>query len=302
LSKYTHKVPEYNLITNLAIPVFLFIVRVWPLWLSRSFSWVITALYYPFLVKRRHNYQENLKHILDRDLSRWFLFRTTFKMCVNYGYYLVDLFRFEVREKDIAKMKKVSQGQEHIEEAMKQGKGAILLTAHIGNWELGGLLASGLGYPLNMVYYPDNSEKLDRSRTFRRLAKGVKEIRLDPGKLSPLDMMRALGRNELVAMKGDRLFRDSGVKVPFFGAPARFPKGPVLLAMMTGAPIIPSFILLDKRSKYRVIAEAPIYAKRTGDRDKDLADNLLPVVAVFEKYIRENYEQWYCFSRFWDGP
>jgi lauroyl/myristoyl acyltransferase len=291
----------YNFITRLWITPFLFCVKVWPLWLSRSFSWVVTAAYYPFFVTRRHNYQANLRHILGRDVSNWRLFATTFRMCVNYAYYLIDLFRFDDdKEHELGSLLSGASGYENIKEALSGGKGAILLTAHLGNWELGGIVLSQLGHPVNVVYFPDGSSRIERNRTRRRLMRGVKEIRLDPDRISPLAMMRALEAGELVAMQGDKLFNDSGVKVKFFDAPAYFPRGPVLLSMLTGAPILPSFILMDKDARYKIVVESPIYASRTGDREKDIHDNLAKVAAVFERYIGEYYDQWYCLTRFWE--
>ena len=291
----------YNRIIRSLVPVFLFCVRTWPLWFARAFAWLTTAVYYPFFTTRRHNYQANLKHILGKDVSNWRLSKTTFRMCVYNAYYLIDLFRFnDERESNLESILSDATGYENITGALKGGKGAILLTAHLGNWELGGIVLSQLGHPVNVVYFPDGSEHLEENRTRKRLMRGVKEIRLDPDRISPLAMMRALQNNELVAMQGDKLYHDSGVSVPFFDAPAYFPKGPVLLSMMTGAPILPSFIVMDKKAKYNIIVDEGIYPVRTGDREKDIEENLKKVVKVFEKYIGIYYEQWYSFTKVWD--
>jgi lauroyl/myristoyl acyltransferase len=300
LKKGRQETLPYHFVAIAFMPVFFWAIRTWPLWLSRAFSWVITAMYYPFFLKRRQNYHDNLKHILGKDISNWRLFTTTFRMCVNYGYYLVDLFRMnDRREQELDSILSHAEGYEHVKDAVSRGKGAILLTAHLGNWEMGGIVLSKLGHPVNIVYFPDGHETVERERTRKRLMRGVKEIRLDPDKISPLEMLRALQNGELVAMQGDKLFHDSGVKIKFFDADAYFPRGPVLLAMLSGAPILPSFILMDKDARYRIIVEEPIYAETTGDREKDVRENLIKVAAVFEKYIGQYYDQWYCFTRFW---
>ena len=301
LKKSKQETLPYNIVARVMITPFLICVRVWPLWFSRAFAWFVTAVYYPFFVTRRHNYQANLRHILGDGVSSWRLFTTTFRMCINYAYYMIDLFRFDdARERELRAVLSEASGYEHLTEAVSKGKGAILLTAHLGNWELGGIVLSQLGHPVNVVYFPDGSGRFDRSRTKMRLMRGVKEIRLDPERISPLAMMRALEDGELVALQGDKLYHDSGVKVNFFGAPAYFPRGPVLLAMLTGAPILPSFIIMDRDAKYRIIVEPPIYAERTDDRERDIEENLGKVAAVFEKYIGEHYDQWYCLTRFWE--
>jgi len=292
---------SYNLIARIFIPLFLFCERVWPMWLKRAFAWIVTAAYYPFFTKRRHAYQANLKHILGPGTSNWRLFTTTFRMLVNCANYMTDLFGLgEDGQLDMDSRLSNASGYENITDALKGGKGAILLTAHLGNWEMGGIVLAQLGHPVNVVYYPDGSERIEASRTRQRLMRGVKEIRLDPDNLSPLAMMRALQAGELVALQGDKLYNDKGVKMQFFDAPAYFPKGPSLLSIVTGAPIVPAFIVIDKNHRYNIIVETPIYPVKTGDRDADIEANLKSVVAVLEKYIGLYYEQWYCMTRFWE--
>lgn len=294
------KTLTYNLITHIAIPPFLYCVKVWPLWLSRATAWLVTLAYYPFATDKRHNYQDNLKHILGDDTSSWTLFKKTFVMLVNYAYYLIDLFRFEEADKaELLSMLSRQSGYDLLGGVLREGKGAILMTAHLGNWEIGGIILSQLGHPVNVVYFPDVSGRIDTTRTSQRMKSGVKEIRLEPGALSPLTMMRALQRGEVVALQGDKLYHDPGVKVDFFGSPAYFPKGPVILSMTTGAPIVPSFIVIDKSGKYNIIVEEPLYPVTTGDRDMDIETNLKRVVAVLERYIGEYHEQWYCLTKFW---
>jgi len=291
---------SYNRITRLGITPFFFFVKTWPRWFARGFAWFVTAAYYPFFTRRRHNYQANLRHILGRDTSNWVLFATTFRMLINYAYYLIDLFRYEEGDEHaLEDILSNATGYEHLQAALKGGKGAILLTAHLGNWEMGGIVLSKLGHPVNIVYFPDGSERIEKNRTRQRLMRGVKEIRLEPGNISPLSMMRALQAGELVAIQGDKLYHDKGAMVKFFDAPAYFPRGPVMLAMLAESPILPSFIVIDKKGKYNIIVEAPIYMDKTGDRERDIEANLGKVVPVLQKYIGQYYDQWYIMTKFW---
>ena len=300
MNKNRQQTFSYNLVARIGINLFFRFAKVIPSCMGKPICWSVTALYYPFFTVRRHNYQANLKHILGSDVSNWRLFATTFRMLINYAYYFVDLFRFdEGRDLELQDVLANASGYDNLKEALKAGKGAILLTPHMGNWEMGGIILARLGHPVNVVYYPDGSGPIERNRTRQRLMMGVKEIRLEPGNITPLAMMRALQAGELVALKGDKLYQDSGVKVKFFDAPAYFPRGPVLLSMLTGAPILPAFILIDKKVKYNIIVESPIYPVKTGDREKDIEENLKSVVAVLEKYIGQYHDQWYCMTRFW---
>jgi len=295
------KTLSYNIIAKAFIDPFLFNVRHWPLWLSRSFSWFVTAVYYPFITTRRRNFQRNLRRILGDDASGWMLFKSTFRMLVNYAYYLIDLFNFnDGRREELSELLSGQTGYDRLTAVMSEGKGAIMMTAHLGNWEMGGAILSKLGHPVNIVYFPDQSGSLEEDRTRARLMAGVKEIRLEPGTMSPIAMLKALRSGEIVALQGDKLYGDPGIKVDFFGEPAYFPKGPVILSLVSGAPIVPSFIVMDRDAKYKVIIDEPLYPVNTGDRDTDTATMLKRVVSVLEKYIGEYYEQWYCLTDFWE--
>jgi KDO2-lipid IV(A) lauroyltransferase len=290
----------YNKVVKACVDPFLYVVKRWPLWFARPFSWCVTAAYYPFVTRVRKNYQSNLRHILGPEASGWTLFRKNFRMLVNYAYYLIDLFSIDDKRKDeLSELLSDQTGYDRLQRVLSGGGGAIMMTAHLGNWEMGGSILSKLGHPVNIVYVPDKSGSMEKERTRARLMAGVKEIRLEPGAMSPITMLKVLRNGEIVALQGDKLYGDPGMKVDFFGSPAYFPKGPVTLSLVSGAPIVPSFIVMDKDAKYKVILDEPIYPENTGDREADTLAMLKRVAAVMEKYIAEYHEQWYCYADFW---
>jgi KDO2-lipid IV(A) lauroyltransferase len=116
-------------------------------------------------------------------------------------------------------------------------------------------------------------------------------------------VLRALESNAIVAMQGDRDFNNTGVPVSFFGKEAYFPRGPMRMAMATGAKVLPAFILRRPDGRYRAVIEEPLEIDRGGgDRDAALKRNLERYVAILERYVRANPEQWYCFYPFWNDP
>lgn len=289
-----------RLIIRILIWPFLFLTKALPLSILRMLSVPVMAFFYVIYPTWRRTTNSNLRHVLGKKTPIWKIHKASFKIYKSYGRYIVDLSNLTHAEpeKALSLISKTS-GYEHLNEALGYGKGAILLTCHIGNWELGGIVLSKLGHPVNVVYFPDASAHLEEERkTFRR-TKGVNQIVLENSNFSPIKMLKALQRNELVALQGDKLFYDKGIEVPFFGAPAKFPRGPVLLAMTADAPILPSFIVFNKDHTYHTIIDKPIYMKKTKDREKDLLSNLNNVAAVLEKYIKKYHTQWYCFSPFW---
>jgi len=117
-----------------------------------------------------------------------------------------------------------------------------------------------------------------------------------------LTVMRALRSNAIVAMQGDRDFDNTGIAVSFFGREAYFPRGPLRVAMATGAAVLPAFIVRAPDGRYRAIIEEPLAIDRWPDRDAALRQNLARYTAVLERYVKAYPDQWYCFYPFWDDP
>ncbi len=193
-------------------------------------------------------------------------------------------------------------GFERILEARAKGKGVLLLTAHLGNWEVGGLMLAAVRQPIHVVLVPDIYPAVERARRRLHERAGVTEIRVDRSFGPTLAVLRTLASNGIVAMQGDRDFDNTGVEIEFFGRGAFFPRGPLRIAMATEATVLPAFIVRVADGRYRAILEEPLSIDRGGDREASLRRNLERYVAILERYVRQYPEQWYCFYPFWDDP
>jgi lauroyl/myristoyl acyltransferase len=221
-------------------------------------------------------------------------------MLRHFAYFWADLFRFAQLPSEVAirELEGVS-GEQHVEAALAAGRGAILLTAHLGNWELGGVLL-GRRHPVSVVYVRDQFPELERFRSLLRGGGEVEEIAVEPGGgLSSLPVLRALRDNRLVGMQGDRDFDGRGVWLPFFGAPAPFPRGPFVLSQRTGAPLIPTFITYTPELRFRVELAPPIRIESAGDPELALGDAMRSWVQALEDAIRRHPAQWYTFYDPW---
>ncbi|MEP6471974.1 MAG: lysophospholipid acyltransferase family protein [Acidobacteriota bacterium] len=214
-----------------------------------------------------------------------------------------DFLHFATRRpEESARLVESVVGFSHIVEGRAAGKGVLLMTAHLGNWEVGGLMLAQVRQPIHVVLVPDIFPGVERARRRLHARSGVTEIPIDNSFGPTLAVLRALESNAIVAMQGDRDFNNTGIAVPFFGRPAYFPRGPFRVAMATGAAVLPAFILRTDDGRYRAVIEAPLEIVRTGDRDAALKENLSRYVAILERYVYERPEQWYCFYPFWDDP
>jgi len=195
------------------------------------------------------------------------------------------------------------QGSEHLDAALAEGRGVILLTAHAGNYELGGLLLKARHLKVHAVYKPDRFEAVERLREQMRGQAGVVGIPVDGIGFSTLPLVKLLREGALVGMQGDRDFSLNGLPMPFFGREVPFPRGPWELAAMTGAPIITTFFHTDEDRRFHARFEEPIRLPGgRGERMAAIRAGMGTYVADLEVLIRRHPSQWYCFYPFWDDP
>ena len=233
----------------------------------------------------------NLAHAFPR-MSERELTRHTRKIFRNYARYLVDYGRFRWKAQEgLQAAIPVLEGGENLQRAFDLGRGVILVTGHIGNWELGGTFFGRGGVKVNVVTLPDGHRQIDAIREGYRGRHSINTIVLDGSPFATLEMMAALKRGELVAMLVDRWAKTDGVASAFFGRAQYIPRGPFVLSRATGAPIVPAFVVRDGGS-YRGIVEPPFVVE-----DADLELYAARVSRALESVIRRYPDQWYNFVR-----
>jgi KDO2-lipid IV(A) lauroyltransferase len=189
------------------------------------------------------------------------------------------------------------EGRERLDRALAQGKGAIVVTAHVSNWDILAAASASYGYPVSAVTNELPSDGLNELVIASRERIGMKMIGLGPGSLRQI--LKALARNEVVALASDLYSGDRGVRVPFFNRPAIFPSGPAAIALKTGAPIIPVWIRRQPDNLYVAEVEDPIEVSRTGDTARDIQVTTERIVEFFERIIRREPDQWLVFLPVW---
>ncbi|OIO33030.1 MAG: hypothetical protein COX96_06740 [Candidatus Omnitrophica bacterium CG_4_10_14_0_2_um_filter_44_9] len=230
------------------------------------------------------------------------LHKASRELFFNYAAYLADWARFiAVDTSGVFSFLNEINGKDNFKEAHAKGKGIIILTAHLGNWELGGLVFTHSGMPFNVVTAKDEAEAIARVRTKVRALHNIKTITIEEGSFFLIDIVNALRRNEPVAMLVDRYEKKNGVLVDFLGEKTYFPRGPVLLAKATGAAVMPALVVLDKSKKYKAVLDSPIEMEWSGDEEMDICVNVAKIAKVFEQYIRAYPTQWFNFSAIWDA-
>ena len=264
-------------------------------WLAERFA----DMHYSISRKDRDSVSKNLSIVLKKDMKECTLLAR--KVFRNFAMYLVDFFRMGRLNEDVVKKRVKVLGLDNLNKALEKNKGAILLSAHIGNWEMGGVVTAIKGYDISAVVLNHKYKKINEFFIRQREKKGMKAIPVDA---IMKRCISALSRNGTLALLGDRDFTNSGIVLDFFGVPTSIPKGPAMFSIKIGSPIVPTFFIRDNRFNYKLIFDKPIEAETLSGLTKDemikrLTGKFIPVM---EKYIREYPYQWLMFRRFWETP
>ncbi len=190
------------------------------------------------------------------------------------------------------------EGLEHYLAAREQGKGVLVLTGHLGAWELSSFYHSLMGYPMGLVIRRLDNPLVDAFVNRIRCLHGNRVIHKDDFARGLISAMRA---GETVGILMDtNMTPPQGVFVPYFGVEACTASGLARVALKTDAAVLPGFLLWDEeRQKYVLRFGKQMELIRTGDGDADILANTAAFTAVIERYVRAHPEQWLWMHRRW---
>jgi len=273
-----------------------FCVRHLPIKTAYAIATFMSDLHYLFSFRDRRAVRNNLTTILGDKINIEPQVREVFR---NFGKYLVEFFRMDWEaNKEFIKNNVRVLNQERLDKALTRGKGVIILTAHIGNWEFGGVVLSKLGYPSLAIALPHKERPVNDLFNNQREINGMTIV---PVSQSVKKCLQTLKANRLISLLSDRDFTANGEVLPFLGREALIPRGAAVFASRTGATILPSFLTRDANDKFTLTIEEPIYIDSIADEDNEEA--ILKIMkqyaAVIERKVRENPTQWMMFREFW---
>ena len=186
------------------------------------------------------------------------------------------------------------EGHERYVDARRDGKGAIVVTAHMGSFEVGMAALLEQEKRVHVLFRRDDLGEFEKTRTALRRRLGVHEACVEDGLAVWMNLRAALARDEVVLIQGDRVLPgQKGEPVPFLGGHMMLPTGPVKLALATGAPIVPVFSVRTPDGKIRLFIEDPIRVRG------EVHDAVLRLGKVIENYVRRFPDQWLVFHRPW---
>jgi len=246
--------------------------------------------------KKRHRYAErNLRVAYGESLTpaeRAALIRHTFE---HWGKSTIDFLRAPALTRaQRSDLVTGVEGREELEALRAEGKGFILVTGHLGNFEFLGRWLADQGVPSTVIVRdPSNPAFAAYVRKMREY--GGNEA-LSRG-TSPRELLSRLRKGRVITLGIDQNCTD--LFVPFFGVPAGTPTGPAVIALRTGAKLLPSFCVREPDDSYRIIFGEPITPASTGDRDADVARVTAEASAALERVVRRYPEQWLWLHNRW---
>jgi Kdo2-lipid IVA lauroyltransferase/acyltransferase len=226
--------------------------------------------------------------------DRWRIARSSFE---NMALTTLEMLHFPaLNTKDLINRTEF-EGLDNLHKADCKKQGVLLLTAHFGNWEFLSLALSRMGFVGGALFRPFDFKPLDDYITSIRTSTGV---RLIPKNRSMRKVLAMLHRGELIGILLDQntIIRE-GVFVDFFGRSACTDKGLALLALKTGAPVVPVFCLRTEDGRFKIIIQPEVELQRNGDKTKEIEDNTALFTRVIENIIRAYPEQWLWLHQRW---
>jgi KDO2-lipid IV(A) lauroyltransferase len=267
-----------------------------PEWFKRSVPALVAAASFALVADRRRAAVRNLERVLGAD--RWTAHWAALRMFSEFAYCTSEAMEyFSPRPKPL----QIERPREDaVLDALRAGRGVVVVTAHIGSWDVA---AKGLREFDCQVHVVMSREMDAATQSFVAAAReraGVRVVLSDASVFSSLSLIRALQRNEIVAIQLDRSASAGGIRtLPFLGGLAPFPSGPFVLARLAGSPIVPVFAPRLGRRHYRIHIGRPVRVPRAAREPSVLDGVMREVIDQLEEIVRRYPWQWFQFAPFW---
>ncbi|MEA2516154.1 MAG: phosphatidylinositol dimannoside acyltransferase [Thermomicrobiales bacterium] len=273
-------------------------IRLMPERLRRYVATKGGDLSYRYSKLYRESVTANLRQVLGPDVSERDLQSAVRNVFRFSGRNLADMLLVpHLGSDEIAQRVPLISGKwSYLDDALTAGKGAVLITGHLGAFDFVGQALHQRGYKLTSVTGRTTSRFLFDAVTFLRRSHDMRLVEASPSGIRRV--IQALRRGEGAVFLTDRDFFQNGKPVRFFGRETTLSPGAVRIARDTGAPIVPVFGIRT-RTGHGMILEPAFHVEKTHDLDADVAHGLAKVTAVLERVIGSAPDQWVMFQRVW---
>jgi KDO2-lipid IV(A) lauroyltransferase len=277
----------------------MFLARNVPFRYLHSLGAKIGSLSFLLLRKRKGIARENLRIAFgqtrnENELEE--ILRASFK---NLGKGLLEVLRYYYLPPQFVDEQFDIEGEENLKEALKQGKGVIALSAHLGNFTIIGAKFSARNYRLHYVIHLPHERNIAR---FIESVLSIANVGLIPDRPRVACVKKSiecLRKNQILFIQLDISAIDSNISIDFFGQPVATYTGPVIFSMKTGSPIIPMFIVRNQDNRHKIMIDPPVELAVGEGKEKDILVNTRRLSKIIESYVSKYPEQWFWLHRRW---
>ncbi len=246
---------------------------------------------------RRQMVGRHQRRIRGPELDNRALDRAVADTFASYGRYWLEAFRLPRQDLLALEGDRFRiDGLDLVDKALAEGKGVVIGTPHLGNWDLGAAWFAARGYQPTTVVEPIEPPALFEWFCSYRRALGMGIVPLGPDAGSVL--LKKLREGLMVGLVCDRDLVGNGIEVEFFGERTTFPAGPATLALRAGAPLMAGANFFEGDA-HRCIMRPPIDTSRHGSVKEDIARITQALAGEFETLIRRAPEQWHLLQPNW---
>jgi len=250
---------------------------------------------YSLDLRHRSIAYSNIKQALDGGMPCRERKKLTRKFYRCFGQNIVEVFLIPRINKQYFNKYIEIEGKEYIDQAFSKGNGVIFAGIHAGSWELSNVICSSIGFPFNVLVRGQENRLLNSLLNQYRKQKGCKIIER---KNKTRQLIEALKNNESIGITVDQGGK-TGIPVKFFGKEASMSVGAIRLALKYDAVILPAFYTRLDGPYHRVIIQPPFKITRTGDKDKDVRENLQRLMVLFEGLIKDYPYEYLWTYKIW---
>jgi phosphatidylinositol dimannoside acyltransferase len=273
------------------------IARVLPPALAHPLARVASRTWMATSTARREQVARNLERIAAASADRGVADASTDAVFDHYARYWYELFRLPHEDVTQLDTRVDCDGFEYLQAAASGRRGVLLALPHLGNWDLAGAWLASRGYAVTAVAEPVDPPELFDWFVATRARIGIQVVRLGPDAAS--GALRALADERVVCLVCDRDITGDGVPVTFFGERTRLPGGPALLALRTGAPLLPVGLSFLPAGRHGIRILPPLPTDRRGRLRDDVARVTQQLADVFEELIGAAPDQWLMMQPNW---
>ena len=276
--------------------IIIFLFRLIPLGLRKMFFRTVLFLFYHFSPKQRLIALHNLARAFpEKPLPE--LIAIAKGAYRNIGIMAAEFFEIPYINRNNIQRYMDVEGIVHLEEALKRNKGVLSIVAHFGNWEMMTAAVPAAAEPMHIIYRPLDNAILENLITWVRTSNGNAMIAKEG---AVLKSARLLARNKIIGILIDQnMAATEGTFVNFFNRPACTTVSLAFLAMKTGAPVIPAFMIRMNDGRYKFLIQPAVELINTGDIRRDMIANTQKFTDIIEEIVRQYPDQYFWVHQRW---